>query len=100
MTNKHISRILRESGLFLQHDFDAEALDSILINNRKYTPAEFKEFKSDLIETGAKIKLLFLEYHLSPAEFTEFIKTDDKSLSCFSESKPGIGTGDHSPHYS
>ncbi len=83
MTNKHISRILRESGLFLQHDFDAEALHSILINNREYAPSEFKEFKSDLIETGAKIKLLFLEYHLSPVEFIEFIKNDEGHFLAF-----------------
>ncbi len=83
MTNKHIVRILRESGLLLQHDFDAETLQSIRINNREYTVGEFKEFKSDLIETGAKIKLLFLEYNLSLTEFNEFIKTDDSHFLAF-----------------
>ncbi len=90
MTNRHISRILRESGLLLQHDYDAESLRSILINNREYTIEDFKEFKSDLIETGSKIKLLFLEYHLLLSDFNEFIKTDDSHFLAFRRIKEDL----------
>jgi ABC-type bacteriocin/lantibiotic exporter with double-glycine peptidase domain len=86
LTNQFLVRILRESALLLKHEFNAEQLFSTEINNRVYNPDEFQEFKRDLLEAGTKIRLMLLEYALSPADFTEVLKKEKSYVLAFQRS--------------
>jgi ABC-type bacteriocin/lantibiotic exporter with double-glycine peptidase domain len=85
MTNDHIVRILREASLKLTHDFDATSLRFVEINNRTYDKNEFPEFKRDLLEAGSKIRMLFLEYSLTPSEFKAFFEKEDSPVLLFQQ---------------
>ncbi|MBT1705762.1 peptidase domain-containing ABC transporter [Chryseosolibacter indicus] len=74
MNNYSIIRILREAALLLKHGFDPSVLRFVEINNRTYSIDQFAEFKSDLIEAGSKIGMLFLEQRQSASVLERFIK--------------------------
>lgn len=83
LSNDQLVRILREVALLLKHDFDANDLRFAEVNNRTYDADEFIEFKRDLVESGNKIRLMLLEYHLPVAEFQQYIKDEDSPVLVF-----------------
>lgn len=85
MNNHSIIRILREGALLLKHDFDTTALRFVEINNRQYLIEEFPEFKSDLIEAGSTIKMLFLEKALPLSSLSNFISRNRMLTLAFQE---------------
>ena len=83
MNNHSITRILRESALLLKHDFDTSALRFVEINHRQYAIDEFSEFKSDLIEAGSTIKVLFLEQTMPASSLAEFVNQNQVLMLAF-----------------
>lgn len=71
MTNNDIVRILNESALASDHDFDGSVLKFVDANKREYELSEFPEFKRDLIEAGSKVRMLFMEYALPLESFQQ-----------------------------
>ena len=90
MNNDQIVRILREGALMLQHDVNALDLRYVEVNNREYTDDEFPEFKRDLLEAGAKVKMLFLEYHLDLPALKDFIQDENSQLLLFQKTSNGL----------
>lgn len=102
MTNRDIVRILHESALASNHDFDGSVLRFVEANRRDYDLAEFPEFKRDLIEAGSKVRMLFMEYALPLQSFRQvaseeqgmvlyFLKRNNRltpALQYFSKGKP------------
>ena len=86
MNNLSIIRILREGGLILNHEFDNSALRFVEINNRSYNRGEFLEFKTDLIEAGSKVRVLFLQQQLPPDSVSDFVKGNGALLLAFKDS--------------
>lgn len=76
MTNSDIVRILNESALASNHDFDGSVLKSVDANRREYELSEFAEFKRDLIEAGSKVRMLFMEYTLPMNTFQEVAREE------------------------
>ncbi len=85
LSNDHIIRILRESSLVLEHNFDAETLRFVEVNNRTYTLEEFDEFKRDLLEASTKIRLLLLEYQFDTKNFIRFSQEEESYLLAFKQ---------------
>ena len=83
MTNHTIVRILHEAALALKHEFNPSALRFVEINNRDYTPAEFSEFKRDMLEAGSKIRILFFEQHVEKESLKKFISGNRTSALVF-----------------
>jgi ABC-type bacteriocin/lantibiotic exporter with double-glycine peptidase domain len=83
LTNEHIIRILRESSLHLEHQYNAYSLRFVEINNRTYSGDEFDEFKRDLLEAGTKIRMMLMEYHLDAETFREFVKQEEGLILTF-----------------
>lgn len=83
MTNHTIIKILREAALLLKHDFNPSALRFVEINNRDYTPAEFAEFKRDMVEAGSKVRILFFEQHVGIESLQHFISDNRTSAVVF-----------------
>lgn len=86
MNNKDIIRILNETALAVQHDFDSTALRFVDANNRAYHLSEFTEFKRDLLEAGSKIRMLFMEYSLDVASLRDFLKAEEGLVLLFEKS--------------
>jgi len=86
MNNKDIIRILNETALAVQHDFDSTALRFVDANNRAYELSEFTEFKRDLLEAGSKIRMLFMEYSLDVASLRDFLKAEEGLILLFEKS--------------
>jgi ABC-type bacteriocin/lantibiotic exporter with double-glycine peptidase domain len=84
LTNEHIIRILRESSLHLEHQYDAYSLRFVETNNRTYSADEFDEFKRDLLEAGTKIRMMLMEYHLDGETFREFVQQEEGLMLTFS----------------
>lgn len=85
MNNYSIIRILREAAVLFRHEFDPSALRFVEINNREYDKDEFAEFKSDLIESGGKIRILFLEQNVAPTALEMFIRDNQSPVLVFSD---------------
>jgi ABC-type bacteriocin/lantibiotic exporter with double-glycine peptidase domain len=90
MSNHHITRILREAALMLDHDYDPESLRFVEVNNRTYGIDEFREFKRDLFEAANKVQLMMLMYQLSPDNFKAFIEQEEQYVLAFSSAKKGF----------
>lgn len=87
LNNDQIIRILRETALHLAHDYNAHGLQSTEINNRQYTEEDFDEFKRDLLETGSRIHLLLLEYHLDLDSFNQFVDNEENFVLAFEQTE-------------
>jgi ABC-type bacteriocin/lantibiotic exporter with double-glycine peptidase domain len=83
LSNEHIIRILRESSLYLEHQYEAYSLRFVETNNRTYTTNEFDEFKRDLLEAGTKIRMMMMEYHLGAETFNEFVAQEESLMLVF-----------------
>lgn len=92
MNNRYITRLLHETAFIIKHNFDAAELRSIELNNRQYSSEEFLEFKRDLIEAGAKIKLLFMEYSLKQSDFNQFVSAERNPIIAFKKQADGLHT--------
>lgn len=79
MTNRDIVRILHESALSSNHDFDGSVLKFVEANKRDYEISEFPEFKRDLIEAGSKVRMLFMEYTL-PLESFQQVASEEEGM--------------------
>lgn len=87
LNNDQIIRILRETALHLSHDYDTHGLQFTEINNRQYTEEDFDEFKRDLLETGSRIHLMLLEYHLDPDSFHQFVQDEENFILAFQKNE-------------
>jgi ABC-type bacteriocin/lantibiotic exporter with double-glycine peptidase domain len=83
LTNDQLVRTLREASLLLNHDFNAMDLHFVEANKRSYSNHEIIEFKRDLVEAANKVRLMLLEYSLSPTEFFEFTSIEDDLVLAF-----------------
>lgn len=90
LSNDQLVRIIRETALYLRHDYDATDLRFSELNKRIYREDEFIEFKRDLVEAGNKIRLMMLEYHLPKDEFQQFLQTEDAPVLVFDNSGNNI----------
>ncbi len=91
MNNHSISRILHEGAILLGHDFDPATLRFLEINNRTYLREDFSAIKSDLIEAGNNVKILFLEQKI-PAAAIEYFIRNNKILALVFKVDEGILT--------
>lgn len=85
MNNHSIIRILREGAIVFRHEFDPSALRFVEINNRNYGKAEFAQFKNDLMESGGKIKILFLEQTVPTSALKMFIRETGTPILLFAD---------------
>lgn len=85
MNNHSIIRILHEGASLLKHAFDTSALRFVEINNRRYTKDQFPQFKSDLIEAGAKVRVLFLEKSQPSEALEKFVARSTGVVLVFQE---------------
>ncbi len=90
MNNSQIVRILQEVSLNLRHDLDAASLRFVEANNRTYTESEFPEFKRDLLESGSKIRILFLEYTCEDKTLPTFLENEDGPILLFQKTSKGL----------
>ncbi|MCU0357019.1 MAG: ATP-binding cassette domain-containing protein [Cyclobacteriaceae bacterium] len=90
LTNHHITRILREISLMLDHHYEPESLRFVEVNNRSYALDEIREFKRDLFEAANKIQLMMLMYQLSPENFQVFTGQEEQYLLAFHKDKKSI----------
>jgi ABC-type bacteriocin/lantibiotic exporter with double-glycine peptidase domain len=83
MTNHTIVKLLREAALVLKHEFNPSDLRFVTANNRDYTPAEFSQFKRDLLEAGSKIRILLFEQLVKKEGLRNFISDNRTSAVVF-----------------
>ena len=70
-----IIRLIRESALLLNHEINLADFQGRELSNRVYEANEQEEFERDLVETGNNVRILFLEYTVSTAGFTDLLKS-------------------------
>jgi ABC-type bacteriocin/lantibiotic exporter with double-glycine peptidase domain len=85
LNNDQILRCLREVAFALKHDYSTDDLHHVEANQRSYQEEDLTEFKRDLIEAGNPIRILFMEYHLDPESFQEFLNNQTSPILCFSK---------------
>lgn len=83
LNNDQILRCIRELALTMKHEFSVDDVHHIESNQRTYLDADFTEFKRDLIEAGNKIRILFMEYHLDEASFSDFFQSQNAPIVAF-----------------
>jgi len=74
MDSNNIIQIIRESSLLLGKDYADATLNERDVPPRSYQLDEFEEFKRDLIETGNKVRVIFLENTMPREDFSTFLK--------------------------
>ncbi len=84
LTSNHIFLTLRETTLMVNHDFNMDAVQSVVNYPRSYSESEFTEFKRDLVEAGNKIRLLYIENSMDKTAFLSFIKQSSTPVLTFS----------------
>ncbi|HNV27548.1 MAG TPA: ATP-binding cassette domain-containing protein [Cyclobacteriaceae bacterium] len=90
LSNDQIYRTLREISLATRHDFNLEDIHHVETNRRLYDESQLNEFERDLTEAGNKIRVLFMEYHLTDAAFKEFMKGEASPVFSFIQSEGKI----------
>jgi ABC-type bacteriocin/lantibiotic exporter with double-glycine peptidase domain len=73
MNTDQLLRVLQESAMLMKHGVNFSGLKGDGLSNRIYQADELDEFKRDLTETGNALRLLFMEYTLSPEAFRELL---------------------------
>ncbi len=90
LTNTSIAKILRETGLLLNHDINLDDLNHVEINQRIYREEELPEFKRDLVEAGNQSRVIFMEYNLAEADFKEFLSHQENPIVGFQKNGSGL----------
>jgi ABC-type bacteriocin/lantibiotic exporter with double-glycine peptidase domain len=85
LNNDQILRCLREVAFALKHDYSTDDLHHVEANQRSYQEEDLTEFKRDLIEAGNPMRILFMEYHLDPDSFQEFLSNQTSPILGFSK---------------
>lgn len=85
LNNDQILRCLREVAFALKHDYSTDDLHHVEANQRLYQEEDLTEFKRDLIEAGNPMRILFMEYHLDPESFQEFLNNQTSPILGFSK---------------
>jgi ABC-type bacteriocin/lantibiotic exporter with double-glycine peptidase domain len=83
LSNKSIARILRETGLLVNHDINLADLHQVEINQRVYSVQELPEFKRDLIEAGNHSRIIYLEYGIPESDFQDFLLQQENPVVVF-----------------
>jgi ABC-type bacteriocin/lantibiotic exporter with double-glycine peptidase domain len=85
LTNDQLVRVLRETAMLLNHDYNPADLRFVEVNNRTYEEEEFLEFKRDIVEAGNKVKLMMLEYRLPVEDFWQFLANEKSPVLAFEQ---------------
>jgi ABC-type bacteriocin/lantibiotic exporter with double-glycine peptidase domain len=85
LNNDQILRCLREVAFALKHDYSTDDLHHVEANQRLYQEEDLTEFKRDLVEAGNPMRILFMEYHLDPESFQEFLNNQTSPILGFSK---------------
>jgi len=85
LSNNQIYRTLREVSLATKHDFNLEDIHHVETNQRSYDESQLNEFERDLTEAGNKIRVLFMEYHLTDAAFKDFMRGEASPVFSFTK---------------
>lgn len=70
-----IIRLIRESALLLNHEINLADYQGRELSNREYKTGEQEEFERDLVETGNNVRILFLEYTVTAAAFSDLLQS-------------------------